>query len=80
MEINYSKSALKLLIITDNYYNQKDIEKCKEFLRTVVQYVPRKCEWNHDDTVPEGWSVRKVSDDGEKESEQILSPEGLAFR
>ena len=74
------KNAMDFMSLTDNSYNQKDIEKCKEFLRTVVQYAARKYEWNHDDTVPEGWSVRKVSDDGEKESEQILSPEGLAFR
>ena len=74
------KNAMDFMSLANNSYNQKTIEKCKEFLRTVVQYAARKYEWNHDETVPEGWSVRKASGDGDKESGQILSPEGLAFR
>ena len=73
------KNAMDFMNSLANAYKQKDIEKCKEFLRTVVQYAARKYDWSQDDTVPEGWSVRKAGD-GDKESGQILSPEGLAFR
>ena len=74
------KNAMDFMNSSDNAYNQKDIENCKEFLKAVVQYAARKYEWDQDETVPDGWSVRRATGDGDKESGQILSPEGLAFR
>ena len=79
-QIYHSMKNVMDFMGSSNVYTEKDISNCKEFLKSVVQYAARKYEWDQDKSVPEGWSVRKASDDGEKESGQILSPEGLAFR
>ena len=62
----------------DNIYSMKDIDNCKTFLKTVVQYAARKYEWDdQNESVPAGWKVRSS---GDKDSEQILSPDGIAYR
>ena len=71
-------------------YHEKDVENCKEFLRSVVRFGEKKHTWTEgDDTVPKGWKVRLHVKEEEEDregvpedlrSEYILSPEGLPYR
>ena len=72
------KNVMEFMRKDDNIYSMKDIDNCKTFLKTVVQYAARKYEWDdQNESVPAGWKVRSS---GDKDSEQILSPEGIAYR
>ena len=59
-------------------YTDQQVENCKEFLKSVVKFAERNYQWKEHPSVPAGWKVRHS--DGESESEQILSPQGVAYR
>ena len=59
-------------------YTEAHVENCKEFLKSVVKFAEKKYEWKEDPSVPPGWKVR--DSENETESEQILSPQGVAYR
>ena len=75
------KNVMEFMKKDDNNYSMKDIDNCKTFLKTVVQYAARKYEWDdaQNESVPAGWKVRSCGE-GDKDSEQILSPDGIAYR
>ena len=73
------KNAMDFMINSQDYDDQ-DLQNCKEFLKSVVKYAERKYDnWETGkETVPDGWKVR-ISD-SDTDREQILSPEGIAYR
>ena len=76
-KVYHSMKNVMEFMKTNGKYNDVDIENCKDFLKTVVKYAERKYDWTEgNETVPRNWRVRK----GEGESEQILSPDGIAYR
>ena len=77
-EIYHSMRSVMEFMTTSADYTDNQVENCKEFLKSVVKYAERKHEWKESPSVPSGWKVR--DSDAENESEQILSPEGIAYR
>ena len=85
------KTAMEMMKKNPSYTN-KDMDNCKEFLRSVVCYGEKKFSWKDgDESLPKGWKSRLYvkEEDEEKEREgvpedlrreYILSPEGLTYR
>ena len=76
--VYHSMKNLMEFLATSDAYTEKDVDNCKEFMKSVVKFAERKYEWKEDPSVPPGWRIR--DSDGEQESEQILSPDGVAYR
>ena len=77
-EIYHSMKNVMEFMATSEAYTDQQVENCKEFLKTVVKFAERKYEWKESHSVPPGWKVR--DSENENESEQILSPAGVAYR
>ena len=71
------KNVMEFMSTSDSYTEQQ-VEDCKEFLKSVVKFAEKKYEWKESPSVPAGWKVR--DSEAETESEQILSPAGVAYR
>ena len=77
-EVYHSMKNVMEFMATSEAYTDQQVENCKEFLKSVVKFAEKKYEWKESPSVPAGWRVR--DSEKENESEQILSPAGLAFR
>ena len=77
-EIYHSMKNVMEFMSTSEAYTEQQVEDCKEFLKSVVRFAEKKYEWKESSSVPPGWKVR--DSEAENESEQILSPAGIAFR
>ena len=77
-EVYHSMKNVMEFMATSEAYTDQQVENCKEFLKSVVKFAEKKYEWKDSPSVPAGWRVR--DSEKENESEQILSPAGLAFR
>ena len=77
-EIYHSMKNVMEFMATSEAYTEQQLEDCKEFLKSVVRFAEKKYEWKESSSVPSGWKVR--DSEAENESEQILSPAGVAFR
>ena len=77
-EIYHSMKNVMEFMATSEAYTDQQVENCKEFMKSVVKFAEKKFEWKESPSVPAGWRVR--DSERENESEQILSPAGVAFR
>ena len=77
-EIYHSMKNVMEFMATSEAYTDQQVENCKEFMKSVVKFAEKKYEWKESPSVPAGWRVR--DSERENESEQILSPAGVAFR
>ena len=91
-EVIHSMKAAMERMKKDPKYTDKDVDNCKEFLRSVVCFGEKKYTWKEgDESLPKGWKSRLYVKEEEEEKERdgvpedlrreyILSPEGLTYR